>query len=62
MIQRGYGQGDCCGTKDGGQEMFVMMMPTTFKVGDTADCKINTEPARLTWRDEGTLVIEPDDV
>jgi hypothetical protein len=36
-------------------------MPTTFKVGDTAECRINREPARVTWRDKDTLVIEPDD-
>ena len=30
----------------------------TFKVGDTEDCRINREPARLTWRDQDTLVIE----
>jgi hypothetical protein len=36
-------------------------MPKTFKVGDTADCRINKQPARLTWRDAKTLVIEPDD-
>jgi hypothetical protein len=41
--------------------MFMMTMPTTFKVGDTADCSINKKPARLTWRDAKTLVIEPDD-
>jgi hypothetical protein len=30
-------------------------------VGDTADCRINKVPARLTWRDAKTLVIEPND-
>ena len=34
----------------------------TFKIGDTAECKINGKPERLTWRDAETLVIEPDDV
>jgi hypothetical protein len=42
-------------------EMFSMTMPITFKVGDTADVKINFEPKQLTWQDEDTLVIEPDD-
>src|SRR5262245_53220872 len=42
-------------------EMFVMTMPKTFRVGDTADCRINKQPARLTWRDAKTLVIEPND-
>jgi hypothetical protein len=37
-------------------------MPDSFRVGDTADCRINQEPARLTWRDPNTLVIEPNDV
>jgi hypothetical protein len=41
--------------------MFMMTMPKTFKVGDTADCRIYKEPARITWRDPHTLVIEPDD-
>jgi hypothetical protein len=41
--------------------MFTTCMPVTFKVGDTADCKINGWPQRLTWRDAKTLVIEPDD-
>jgi hypothetical protein len=27
-------------------------------VGDAEDCRINGKPGRLTWRDEGTLVIE----
>jgi hypothetical protein len=41
--------------------MFLMTMPKTFKVGDTADCRINKMPARITWRSRGELVIEPDD-
>jgi hypothetical protein len=28
--------------------------------GDTIDCRINGKPKRVTWRDEHTLVIEPD--
>ncbi len=36
-------------------------MPLAFKIGDTQDCRINGKPERLTWRDEDTLVIEPDD-
>jgi hypothetical protein len=42
--------------------MFMIHMPKTFKVGDTADCRINGDPQRVTWRDKNTLVIEPDDV
>ena len=41
--------------------MFVIWMPRTFKVGDTADVKINGEPKRVTYRDPDTLVIEPGD-
>jgi hypothetical protein len=41
--------------------MFFISMPKTFGIGDTADCRINKEPARLTWRDSKTLVIEPND-
>ena len=40
---------------------FVISMPSTFKVGDTAECRINREPALVTWRDKDTLVIAPDD-
>jgi hypothetical protein len=36
-------------------------MPKDFQVGQTADVRINAEPARVTWRDRETLVIEPDD-
>jgi hypothetical protein len=39
--------------------MFVIHFPTTFSVGETVDCKINDEPARVTWRDQDTLYIEP---
>lgn len=41
--------------------MFMISMRRTFKVGATADCRINGKPERLTWRDEDTLVIEPGD-
>lgn len=41
--------------------MFMIHMPEDFKVGDTAACRINGEPQRVTWRDQNTLVIEPDD-
>jgi hypothetical protein len=42
--------------------MFVITTPADFKVGATAKCKINKEPARVTWRDATHLVIEPGDV
>jgi len=41
--------------------MFHIDLPASFKIGDTADCRINRKPARVTWRDKDTLVIEPDD-
>jgi hypothetical protein len=41
--------------------MFIMHMPENFKIGDSADCRINNEPTRLTWRDEKTLVIGDND-
>lgn len=40
--------------------MIVIYFPTTFKVGDTVDRNnINGEPARVTYEDKDTLVIEP---
>ena len=41
--------------------MFMINMPVDFKVGETRDCRINREPKRITWRNQHTLVIEPDD-
>ena len=41
--------------------MFMIHMPKDFRLGDTADVRINLEPKRLTWRDADTLVIEPGD-
>jgi hypothetical protein len=37
--------------------MFIMHMPESFKVGDTAACRINGEPAQLTWLSPDTLII-----
>ena len=37
--------------------MFITQMPESFKIGDTAACQINGEPAQLTWRSPDTLVI-----
>jgi hypothetical protein len=42
--------------------MFMIHMPKTFSVGDTKYCRIDGELNQVTWRDENTLVIEPDDV
>ena len=41
--------------------MFFISLPASVRVGDTADCKINGEPRKVTWRDTDTLVIEPSD-
>jgi hypothetical protein len=41
--------------------MFFISKPETFTVGDTADCRINGKPERVTWKDKGTLIIEPGD-
>jgi hypothetical protein len=41
--------------------VFFISFPKGFKIGDTAGCRINREPARVTWRDAGHLIIEPDD-
>jgi hypothetical protein len=37
--------------------MFIMSMPESFRVGDTAACRINGEISQLTWRSPNTLVI-----
>jgi uncharacterized cupredoxin-like copper-binding protein len=41
--------------------MFLMNLPLSVQIGDTHECKINKLPARVTWRDKNTLVIEPGD-
>jgi hypothetical protein len=41
--------------------MFMMQTPKDFKIGDTKKCRINFKPARITWKDANTLVIEPGD-
>jgi anaerobic glycerol-3-phosphate dehydrogenase len=38
--------------------MFAVKIRSIF--GDIIDCRINGKPKRVTWRDEHTLVIEPD--
>ena len=42
--------------------MFIIHLPKSFKIGDTVDCRINREPARVTWRDKDILVIGDNDV
>ena len=41
--------------------MFYLNLPAETKIGDTLPVKINGSPARVTWRDKDTLVIEPND-
>ena len=41
--------------------MLILSMPLTFKVGDSAVCRINGQESRVTYRDKDTLVIEPGD-
>jgi hypothetical protein len=41
--------------------MFYINLPATAKIGDTVPVRINGDPARVTWRDKDTLVIEPND-
>jgi hypothetical protein len=42
--------------------MFIMTMPATFRIGDSARVRINGEPATLRWQDAQTLVINGHDV
>jgi hypothetical protein len=39
------------------QGMFLISMPLDFKVGGTAQVRINKKPATLFWRDANTLVV-----
>jgi hypothetical protein len=41
--------------------MFMIHLPPHVRIGDTADVRINKQPARVTWRDAQTLVVEPGD-
>lgn len=38
-----------------------VLMSRAQKIGDTVECHVDGEFKRVTWRDENTLVIEPDD-
>ena len=40
---------------------FLIHLAKNVRIGDTIDVSINKKPARVTWRDAETLVIEPDD-
>jgi hypothetical protein len=42
--------------------MFIISLPSTFKVGDSTTIRVGGKPAMVTWRDQVTLVIEPDDL
>lgn len=41
--------------------MFTIMIPAHHKIGDTADVRINMQPAKLTWADKNTLIINGTD-
>lgn len=42
--------------------MFIMQMPKSFRPGDTADVKVNYEPKRLHWTNDGSklIILAPD--
>jgi hypothetical protein len=48
-----------CTTHRREKKMIVIYFPTTFKMGDTVDRNIKGKPARVTYEDKDTLVIEP---
>ena len=39
----------------------TLHMPTTFRIGDTAECKINGKSAQVMWQDADTLVLNGTD-
>jgi len=41
--------------------MLIISIPHIHKIGDTVDVRINFEPAKLTWADAHTLVINGTD-
>jgi hypothetical protein len=43
-------------------KMFILTLPKTVKVGDTAECHINMKSAKVFFRDDNHLVIIPGDV
>jgi hypothetical protein len=38
--------------------MLLITMSKDFKIGDTASCWVGERPAKVTWRDADTLVID----
>jgi hypothetical protein len=47
--------------QEGGRPMLIVVMPRTFRPGDTQEVCIHGQRKRVTWRDARTLVIEPGD-
>lgn len=41
--------------------MLTIMIPAHHKIGDTVDVRINFQPAKLTWADKDTLIINGTD-
>jgi hypothetical protein len=41
--------------------MLAVHMPKAYCIGDTVETTINGEAKRVTWRDEKTLLLEPND-
>ena len=37
--------------------MLTIMIPAHHQIGDTVEVRINLEPAKLTWADKNTLII-----
>ncbi len=40
--------------------MFILTMPSDFRIGETAPCQINGAPATVMSRDQDTMIIGPD--
>jgi hypothetical protein len=41
--------------------MFTIFIRRTCRIGDTVDVRINMKPARVTWADDRTLVVNGTD-
>ena len=39
----------------------ILHMPTSFHIGDTANCLVNGKATKVTWRDAKTLVLNGSD-
>jgi hypothetical protein len=49
------------GRKRREREMLSIVLPLTFKIGDTQAARVNKEPATLFWRDKDTMVLNGTD-